>query len=155
LAEATRLACRTKAEICLVHIVPDGGLTDFGPPGTSDLELQMRLERRNELAASAFLETTLRRLINLGISARSLCLKGDPRTSLLRSLCQEAPDLVILSAKGQGGKRCSDLSIGGTASYLLDHLTCPVMVVRPSVASTARYVPLAPVLRMSSSAYAA
>lgn len=155
LAEALQLAHQSKAEILLIHVVPDAGITDFGPPATSDLELRLRLDRRNEHAASVFLETTRRRLIDQGLAARSLCLKGDPRTALLRAITEEAPDLVVLSAKGQGGKRCSDLSIGGTASYLLDHLTGPVMLVRPSSVPAGRNWSLSPGARMSGQAHAA
>jgi nucleotide-binding universal stress UspA family protein len=155
LAEATRLARQTKAEILLIHVVPDAGLTEFGPPATSDLELRMRLDRRNEQAACSFLETTRRRLIDQGLAARSLCLKGDPRSALLRALGEEAPDLVILSTRGQGGRRCSDLAIGGTASYLVDHLTSPVMLVRPAIAPAGRHLPFAPSERMSGAAHLA
>lgn len=138
LAEATRIARRSGAELLIVHAIPDAGLTDFGPLATSDLELRMQLDRRNEQAAYGFLETTRRRLADQGLVARSLCIKGDTRSALLRVLGEQAPDLVVLSAKGQGGKRCSDLSIGGTVSYLLDHLTCPVMLVRPAAQPSGR-----------------
>ena len=155
LAEAMRLARRLDAELLLIHVVSEAGLTDFGPPAISDLELRVRLDRRNEQAALCFLETTRRRLIDQGFIVRSLCLKGYPRTALLRSLAEEAPDLVILSAKGQGGKRCNDLSIGGTASYLLDHLTGLIMLVRPAHLTLGRHHPLARGTRSPFSAHAA
>ncbi|MDE8653687.1 universal stress protein [Novosphingobium album (ex Liu et al. 2023)] len=155
LAEAARLARRSHAELLLLHVIPESGLTDFGPPATSDLELRIRLDRRNAQAAGGFLERTRRRLVDQGLAVRSLCLKGDPRTSLLRALGEEAPDLVVLSAKGQGGKRCNDLSIGGTASYLLDHLTGPVMLVRPSGPLAGRALPIAPGERLPGSAHMA
>ena len=142
LAEAMRLARQLGAELLLIHVVPEAGMTDFGPPAIHDLELRVRLDRRNEQAAIYFLETTRRRLIDQGYMVRSLCLKGDTRTALLRALSEEAPDLVIMSAKGQGGKRCNDLSIGGTASYLLDHLNGLIMLVRPSHDAMARRQPI-------------
>jgi nucleotide-binding universal stress UspA family protein len=141
LAEAARIARQSRAELLLVHVVPEAGLTDFGPLATSDLELRARLDQRNKQAASEFLETTRRRLQDQGLVAHTLCLKGDARTTLLKVLGEQAPDLVIISAKGQGGKRCNDLSIGGTASYLLDHLVCPVMLVRSAVQPTGSHMP--------------
>jgi len=130
LAEAVRLARKSQAELLLVHVVPDGALTEFGPLATGDIELRKRLDQRNEQAACGFMESTRRRLIDQGLAASILCTKGDTRSTLLRVLGELAPDLVVISAKGQGGRHCSDLSIGGTASYLLDHLDCPVMLVR-------------------------
>ncbi|WCT78596.1 universal stress protein [Novosphingobium humi] len=138
LAEAVRLARKSQAELLLVHVVPDAALTEFGPLATGDLELRKRLEERNEKAACGFMETTRRRLIDQGLVARVLCKKGDTRSTLLKVLSEQEPDLVVISAKGQGGRHCSDLSIGGTASYLLDHLACPVMLVRPPRLSGAR-----------------
>lgn len=155
LVEAVRLARPLNAELLLVHAVPDAGLADFGPPATSDLELRLAVEQRNEQVACAFLETTRRRLLDQGLAVRSLCLKGEARTALLRALEREAPDLVVLSPKGQGGRRCSDLSIGSTASYLLDHLGGPVLLVMADKAPGARHTPLAPAERMPGSACAA
>jgi len=155
LAEAIRLARHANAELLLVHVVPEGGLTDFGPPTASDIDLRMRLDRRNEDAAYSFLETTRRRLADQGLAVRSLCLKGDTRSSLLRALAEEAPDLVILSARGHGGKRCNDMAIGGTASYLIDHLTGPVMLLRSTAASADRHTPPNPHERLHNTASAA
>lgn len=147
LVEAVLLARRLSGELLLVHVVPDAGLAEFGPPAMSDLELRLAVEHRNELAACAFLETTRRRLLDQGLAVRSLCLKGEPRTALLHALEQESPDLVVLSPKGQGGRRCSDLSIGSTASYLIDHLTGPMLLVKADKTPAARHIPLAPPAR--------
>jgi nucleotide-binding universal stress UspA family protein len=155
LVEAARLARRLDGELLLIHVVPDAGLAEFGPPATSDLELRLAVDRRNEQAACTFLETTRRRLLDQGLAARILCLKGEARTALLHALEQEAPDLVVLSPKGQGGRRCSDLSIGSTASYLIDHLGGPVLLVKADKAPGARHLPMAPGGRMPGSACAA
>src|SRR5690606_29477245 len=117
------------SELLLVHVMPLPGIDAFGPLADSDLQLQMLVERRNEAVACGFLETTLRRLQDLGIRARSRCLKGDPRSCLASLLDAEAPALVMLSARGQGIRNCEDLSLGSTANYLLDHLHLPVMLV--------------------------
>ena len=132
LAEATRLARKSSAELLLAHVVPDAGLILFGPPEIADLELRLQLDQRNEQAACNFLERTRRRTADLGIKVRSLCLKGDTRSTLLRAIAQEKPGLVILASRGQGGKHCHDLALGGTAAYLLAHLAGPMMLVRPA-----------------------
>lgn len=141
LAEAARLAHKTGAELLLTHVVPEAGLALFGPPETVDIELRRQVDRRNELMASNFLERTGRRFADLGIKVRSLCFKGDTRSTLLRAIAQEKPSLVIIASRGQGGKQCHDLSLGGTASYLLAHLAGPMMVVRPAVGRAERPLP--------------
>lgn len=138
LVEAIHLARWTGAEVLLAHVVPEVAITRFGPPECSDVELQLRLSRRNERAACHFLERTQRHLIDQGIKARSLCLNGDVRTMLQRTIAAEKPDLLILTARGQGGKSCHDLTIGSTANYLLTHLDQPALLVRSSQALAKR-----------------
>ena len=132
LAEAARLARKTNAELLLTHVVPRAGLTLFGPPEATDLDLLQLVDLRNQRASHTFLETTQRRCADYGIAVRSLCFKGDVRSMLLRAIAQEKPDLVVVASCGQGGKHCHDLLLGGTAAYLLAHLAVPMMVVHPA-----------------------
>lgn len=131
LAQACKLALRRHAELVIVHAVPDASLTDFGPPDVLDLELRLRLDRRNEEVACSFLEAARHRLSGKGLTVRSMCIKGEPRIALLRALEQLQPDMVVLSAMGQGGRRCRDIGLGSTARYLVDHLTVPVLLLQP------------------------
>lgn len=147
LAEATRIALHDGAAIHLVHVIPHSGMAEFGPIASKDVDLRLQLDRRNEDAACAFLETVRRRLAGLGIEAQTKCYKGDPRTRLLQALESERPDLVILSARGQSGRRCGDLSLGGTASYLVDHYHGPVMLVRSGLGQAHTRLPPAPIDR--------
>lgn len=130
LANAVTIARSRPAELLLAHIMPMPGIELFGPPASRDLELRMLIDKRNEVVACSFLEATLRRLRALGLSARSRCEKGDARTCLGDLLAEEEPDLVMISARGQGLKTCADISVGSTASYLVDHLDVPVMLIR-------------------------
>jgi nucleotide-binding universal stress UspA family protein len=136
LAEATRLAARTGAEMVLAHVVPEADLVSYGPLESSDIELRGMLNRRNENAATHFLERTQRRILDQGLKVRAKFLKGDTRSSLQRAIEEEEPALVVLSARGQGWHRCRDLAIGSTARYLLDHLDGPTLVV-PAVSRLA------------------
>ncbi|WP_324827693.1 universal stress protein [Qipengyuania zhejiangensis] len=129
LAEAIAIARAHPAELLLLHVTPPAVIDTFGPLGHTDLELQVMLDRRNEMAAGNFLETSLRRLRDMGVKARSRCLKGDPRSGLEGLLAEESPELVLLSARGQGIRTCENLSLGSTANYLIDHLNLPVMIV--------------------------
>jgi nucleotide-binding universal stress UspA family protein len=155
LVEAIRLAHKTGAELLLTHVVPNATLTAFGPPETADADLRLLLDRRNELAACAFLERTSRRITDQGLKVRSRCLKGDTRTTLQNAIAAEEPGLVILTSRGQGGRQCRDLSVGSTASYLLDHLARPMLLVPTGMSDIARPVGPASELRQPTSSYAA
>ncbi|QIQ85701.1 universal stress protein [Erythrobacter sp.] len=137
LSRARAIARMAAGELLLAHVIPSAGIEEFGPPGIGDLELERQIDRRNERAACEFLEAALRRLQAEGISARSRCLKGDPRACLDRLMAEERPGLVVLSARGQGVKTCENMALGSTAAYLLDHASVPIMVV-PSRAATWR-----------------
>lgn len=155
LAEAARLARKTRAEMVLIHVVPDPGLTLIGPPEIDDLELRLRLDLRNEKAACAILERIWRRFADQGLSVRSRCLKGDTRSMLQRAIAEEQPGLVVLSTRGQGGRNCQDLAMGSTAAYLLAHLQSPLLLLRPEARSVERSMQKAPEIRVSASANAA
>jgi len=132
LSEAARLARKSNAELLLTHVVPRAGLTLFGPPEATDLDLLQQIDLRNEQASRTFLETTRRRCADYGIKVRNLCFKGDVRSMLLQAIAREKPGLVVAAACGQGGKHCHDLLLGGTAAYLLAHIAAPMMVVHPA-----------------------
>jgi nucleotide-binding universal stress UspA family protein len=137
LAEAIAIARETQAEILLLHVVRRDGLSDFGPRMPGDRELQVSLDLRNERAAGDFLDRTRRRLIDQGLRARARCLHGDPRSQLARVLADEAPDLVILAARGEGKRQCGDLVLGSTASYLACHSPTPLLLVGSGVVAAA------------------
>ncbi|HSG35115.1 MAG TPA: universal stress protein [Sphingomonadaceae bacterium] len=129
LAQAARIARNSGAELLLAHVVPEPELAHSGLPERADIELVARLDQRNRLAASDLLERATRRLTDQGLKVRSICLDGEPRAALLRTISDANPSLVVLSARGQGGRHCLDLPIGSTANYLLDHLVTPTLFV--------------------------
>jgi nucleotide-binding universal stress UspA family protein len=155
LAEATRLARKTGAELLLTHVVAEAGMMAFGLPESVDLELRLKLDRHNQSVASDFLEQATRRVAQQGLKVRCMCLKGEPRSTLQQAIADAKPSLVILSARGQGGRLGLDLAIGSTASYLLDHLVGPTMIIPAASASSDRPVVPAPEYRMTSPNHAA
>ena len=134
LAQAIGLAAASGAELLLAHAIPASGIEEFGPPVIGDLELRKLIDRRNEDAACEFLEARLRQIRAHGIDVRSRCLKGDPRTRLSRLVAEERPSIVILSARGAGVKTCENLVVGSTATYLLDTLGTPTMLIASAAA---------------------
>lgn len=129
LAQAIAIAKSRPSELLLIHVMPQAGIDSVGPLADSDRELQTLVERRNEEVACKFLQAILRRLEDMGLQARSLCLTGDPRSCIANLLFSEEPELVVLSARGQGVGCGTDLALGSTANYLLDHLHLPIMLV--------------------------
>lgn len=148
LAQAIRLATAESAELLLVHVIPECGIEDFGPPSVRDLALRGQIDRRNEQSAREFLETRLQQVRAHGLAARSSCTKGDPRVRLVDFVARERPTMVVMSARGAGIRTCEDLAIGSTAGFLLDHLKLPVLVVanaaqaRSHALWTGRHLPL-------------
>lgn len=154
-ADATRIARATGAEILLVHVVPDGGLTLTGPLESTDIELRRRLERRNERVASDVLERLQRSLVDQGIRTEVLCASGEARATLLDIIKKRGCDLVVLSARGQGGRSGLDLPYGSTAAYILTHSPVPVLLVRRTARIAEDERPTLTIQRMAPPACAA
>jgi nucleotide-binding universal stress UspA family protein len=60
-------------------------------------------------------------------------LRGDDiRSSLTKFVDSEHVDLVVLSSRGHGCRRVSDVPYGNVARYLITHSPSPVLIVRPT-----------------------
>jgi nucleotide-binding universal stress UspA family protein len=124
-----RIAAHQGAELLLAHIVPQPEITQIGPLSAEDLELRERLVRRNERVAREYLDRLRSRLAEGGVALRALVLRGgDVRGRLAHLVGDEAADLVVLSARGQGGR--GDVPCGNVATYLMTHVTAPLLIVR-------------------------
>lgn len=136
---AVRLAQAHQGEIVLVHVVPVPELTEIGPLEAEALELRKRLTYRNERVAHEYLDRVRGRLTDQGLAARSLVLRdGDVRRRLARSVVDEAPDLVVLSAHGRSGH--VDVPHGNIAAYQMVHSATPLLIVRDRQARTPRHI---------------
>ncbi len=130
---AVRVARAADAELVLVHVVPAPELTETDPLEAEDLELRNRVIARNARIAQAYLDRVRGYAAGQGLKARVLTLHGDDaRTSLTDLIRSERVDLLVLSARGQGGRRVSDVPYGSVAGYLVTHSPAPILVVRPT-----------------------
>jgi len=128
---AVRLAQGANAELILVHALAVPELMETALCETNDSELLERLVDRNEKAARSYLDRV--QGICEGLRARTLTLRGgDVRSSLKRFIGTEHIDLVVLSARGQGGDRIPDMPYGSVADYLITHSPVPVLLVKPT-----------------------
>jgi nucleotide-binding universal stress UspA family protein len=130
---AVRLAKSAKAELILTHVVPTPEFMEPSPLGASDRELRDTVVKRNELFARSYLERMQGCVAASGIAVRTLLVRSDDaRTQLTAMIAAESADLVILSARGNGGRNNADLPYGSVAAYLMTHSPVPVLMVRPS-----------------------
>lgn len=130
---AVRLARATGAELILVYVVPVPELIETDPLESQDLELRERLIERNERVARSYLDRVRGHAAGQGLKVRALPLRGDDiRSTLNRFISSEHVDLLVLSARGHGGTRVSDVPYGNVAGYLITHSPVPVLIVRPT-----------------------
>lgn len=141
---AQRLATASRAELIVAHIVPIPELTETAPLEAEDIALRERLVERNERVAGAYVETVRGRVAEKGLKVRGLIRRsGDVRTGLIDLIVNEGIDLVVLSARGQGRNRPSDLPYGDVAAYLTTHSPAPMLIAKPAGTLTRRSGPVA------------
>jgi len=125
-----RLAKAQGAELLLVHVIPIPELTEIGPLSARDVELRERVIGRNKAIAEKYLNRIKTRVAQNNVAARIFMLEGDdPQISISQLITNENVDLIVLSAQGRGGR--SDVSYGSVSTHLINHLTVPLLIVRP------------------------
>lgn len=135
---AVRLAKANGAELILTHVVPAPELTETGPLEPEDIQLRARVVERNERTALAYLARVKAYLADKGVRVRTLTRRGDDVRATLNSLISsEAADLVVLSARGHGGRHHVDQRYGSVSAYLMAQSPVPLLIVRPSEADPA------------------
>ena len=131
---AARLAKSAQAELILAHVVPTPELTETRPLEPRDLELQRHVVERNEATARAYLDHVRTYVAAMGLTVRAISMRSeDVRAALAGLIRAEAADLVVLSARGHGGRHHMDVPYGSVAAYLMTHSPVPMLIVRPSV----------------------
>jgi len=134
---AAAIARDRAAELVILHAVSNVGPAGNGWTGQDGEALWRELQE--EAARTA--EERLRRLRQLlpvhrqGNRVRRL--NGDePRRALMKAICEERGELVVLSARGLGND--PDLPIGSTAEYLLSRAVTPILLIRNAEMSNHR-----------------
>jgi nucleotide-binding universal stress UspA family protein len=135
LAVAVRLSRASGAAITLAQVIAPPEPVGMLPPEPEDIDLRARLVNRDDRIARAQLERLRQGLVDQGIAAHALTLRGeDARSALLALLAREPFDLVVMSACGHGGARLPDRRCGGVAAHLAGHSPAPVLIVKPVTA---------------------
>ena len=112
-----------------MHVVPLAELTRIGPLDAEDLELEQRLNQRNERVAHEYLDRLRARLSEAGVSVRALVVRGTSVHRLLvGSIEREQANFVVLSAHGSASR--VETPYGGVAAHLIRHAKVPLLIVR-------------------------
>lgn len=123
---AATLAMEYGAGITAIHVVeeiPD--LFSFSDP----LNIGGKWTDQSLEKAKADLDALLGRHAK-ELDVKTIVQTGEPSKVILKFICENETDLVILGAYGQTGAKMAWL--GGTAYNIARKAPCPVMTVKPS-----------------------
>jgi nucleotide-binding universal stress UspA family protein len=134
---ASSLARVHGSELLLLHVVSRPEPACPCPFDTEGQDLEQHLVDRNARAANVYLECVRKHAAGDGIRVRTLVtVDGDVRSEILRRIAENRVDLLVFSGHGRGGR--AELPFGSVASFLLDHATVPLLVVRERAPDVAR-----------------
>lgn len=137
---ASRVAKAHGSELLLFHVVPQPEHSCPGPLEDEERDLDQRLVDRNARAAEVYLKDIKKRVAGDGLRVRTLvAVDDDVRSEILRRIADDHIDLVIFSGHGCGGR--AELPFGSVASFLLEHATAPLLVVRERTPLVDRTLP--------------
>jgi nucleotide-binding universal stress UspA family protein len=117
---ALRLLDMEKAEVVLVHAVPEVGISG------KDLDV-VRRERIEE--AQRYLARVRDNLLTIGLSSRLRVEAGPEAEIILRASEQERVDLIAMSSHARSG--LGRLMLGSVAERIRLHAKVPVLLIRP------------------------
>jgi len=126
---AAAIARARGAELVILHAFSHVGAFDPGRTQQGDQVLWHEIREEAARTAEDRLER-LRRLLPVHRPGnRVRRLSGDePRRALMKAICEERGELVVISARGLGND--PDLPIGSTAEYLLSRAVTPILLIR-------------------------
>jgi len=124
LVDARALSLRFQAELLLAH----AEIRRSSVPHTQHLALQYKETRSN-------LSALRRRVAADGLSCREIMRSGDVAHVLAGIAEDEAADLLLIGAYGNGRK--DRHTLGSTAEKLLQSLHCPIMIYGPEASKPA------------------
>jgi nucleotide-binding universal stress UspA family protein len=120
--------------VILVKVVaPPGVNLPIGIPGETlaPVSTSGRLERfQKELEeAPAYLEARAQPLRDAGLNVETVVLQGPPAESIIEYARDNGVKLIAIATHGHSGFR--NVTVGGTAEYVLRHAGLPVLLITP------------------------
>ena len=125
-AVAARLARKLAAPLILAHVTPA-----HVPPGVSAApEGQARLREEEKEHAEALIDALLSRLVST-TDVKRVVARGTPAETLEELAGTECAQLLVIGATGKGS--LGALLKGSVSQHVINHASCPVVVVPAEV----------------------
>ena len=122
--EAAALAAAVGGKLVLQHVVkPPAIATDLAPVVGDIIQLTAEVEK----AARRHLRRLAQGLAKRNLTVEFMCQQGFPATLVIAAAKDLAVDYIVIGSHGHTA--FFDLVLGGTASGVLKHAPCAVMVV--------------------------
>lgn len=124
---AIEIARTFHSEIVLAHIETPATLRDRMDNGVAKAKLEQLAERHD-------LSLIADQLKSEGIKVSYLIRSGSVTDLLVQIVAERKPDLLLMGAYGYHA--ADRITLGSTAEYLLRSVSCPVLIVGPSIVTT-------------------
>ncbi len=121
---AVQLARRLRAQLTLLHVVPEPSALDYTMEGVSIQELQ----EWEEEAKTKLTEQLTRAQLEYKEVEALQTFALHPREEIIRAATDLSADLLVISTHGYTGWK--HVLFGSDAEKILEHAPCPVLVVR-------------------------
>lgn len=124
LLEAKEVAEKEQAEIKIMTVITHASAYAYAYTPA----LNKSFEEESVKAAKAILEEAEKVFQDYSGKVESLRVHGDAASMIIEQVEKDNPDLLVIGSRGMGGfKR---LVLGSTASKVINHVCCNILVVR-------------------------
>jgi nucleotide-binding universal stress UspA family protein len=121
---AIQLAKRLGAKLTLLHVVPEPSALDYPIEGISSEEIKGWQQAAEKRLAEQFARAKLAYEEVESVQRTAL----HPRDEIVQAASELSADLLVISTHGYTGWK--HLLFGSDAEIIIEHATCPVLVVR-------------------------
>jgi nucleotide-binding universal stress UspA family protein len=128
---AKRIALKNNSTIYLLHVfqVPDYVVMPYPRHAENSAEVEAQLSAAEQVATKN-LEGLKLELKEQGINAESILRVGYPFEEIVQMANYYHVDLIVIGSHGRSG--IARLLVGSTAERVVEHASCPVLVVKLS-----------------------
>jgi universal stress protein A len=128
---AKRIALKNKSTIYLLHVfqVPDYIVMPYPRHAENSAEVEAQLSAAEQVAAK-HLDALKLELGEQGINTVSILRVGYPFEEIVEMANYYHVDLIVIGSHGRSG--IARLLLGSTAERVVEHASCPVLVVKSS-----------------------
>ncbi len=122
LKKAVEIAIKFEAPLTVVSVIPELYLTEIVE--TDRARISNALTEETKIA----MEKIRASLAGRAIEVKTVIRQGDPAEKILETAQKMKADLIIAGSHGRHGAK--KFLLGSVSSRIVDHATCPVLVVK-------------------------